>query len=151
MPREYRVLPRSAVLISATGTVTPADCEGMVAQLLEEPAIEEVLPVLVDVRGAGADVSTSDLLHFATLARLLVKRGMDLIAITTDPGPMLLLARAFEVAARAVGVHVAVFDSLDQARIWLRIRDDVDLSGARTSPVAEAVTSETPIVTARSQ
>jgi hypothetical protein len=143
MPLEYRVVPRRAVLISATGTVIPSECEALVALLLEEPAIEEVLPVLVDVRGAGADVSTRDLVHFATLARMPVKRGMDLVAITVDPGPMLTLARTFEVAARAVGVHVAVFDSYEQARVWLRLRDDLDVSPGSNAPTGS--TSETPI------
>jgi hypothetical protein len=125
MPLEYRVLEsHHAILISASGTVTLADCAGMVAKLLEEPAIEEVAPVLVDARGVTTNVNVREIVHFATLSRMLVKRGMDLIAIVADPGPVLTLARAFELAARALGVHAAVFDTIEEARVWLRIRDD---------------------------
>ncbi len=127
MPLEYRVLhPRRAVVVAATGLVQMSDCEALVAQLLEESAVEEGVPVLVDARGSESDIDVRDMIHVATMARLLVKRGMDLIAIVADPGPLMLLAKAFEVAARAVGVHAAVFETMDEARVWLRIGPDVD-------------------------
>jgi hypothetical protein len=37
---------------------------------------------------------------------------------------VLTLAKGFELAARALGVHAAVFETVDEARVWLRIRDD---------------------------
>jgi hypothetical protein len=138
MPLDYRVLrPQRAVLVSATGTVTLSDCDALTVTLLDEPAIEEGMPVLVDTRGVDTDITLRDVLHMATLARMLVKRGMDLVAIAADPGAVLMLARAFEVAARALGVHVEVFDTLEKARIWLRIRDNMGLpADIRITPKA---------------
>lgn len=138
MPLEYRVLhPQRAVLVSATGTVTLSECDALAVSLLDEPAIEEGMPVLVDTRGVDTDITVRDVLHMATLSRMLVKRGMDLVAIAADPGSVLMLARAFETAARALGVHVEVFDTLEKARIWLRIRENMGLpADTRITPRA---------------
>jgi hypothetical protein len=139
MPLDYRVLhPQRAVLVSASGTVTVSECDALALSLLDEPAIEEGMPVLIDTRGVDTDITVRDVLHLATLARLLVKRGMDLVAIAADPGSVLMLARKFETAARALGVHVEVFDTLEKARIWLRIRDDTSL------PVGKPITPKLP-------
>jgi hypothetical protein len=128
MPLDYRVLqPARAVLVSATGMVTLAECDALAVSLLDEPAIEEGMPVLVDSRGVETDITLRDVLHMATLSRMLVKRGMDLVAIAADPGSILMLARAFEAAARVLGVHVEVFDTMEKARIWLRIRDNISM------------------------
>jgi hypothetical protein len=138
MPLDYRVLsPQRAVLVSASGTVTLSDCDDLAVSLLGEPAIEEGMPVLIDSRGIDTDISVRDILHMATLARMLVKRGMDLVAIAADPGSVLMLARKFETAARALGVHVEVFDTLEKARIWLRIRGNI--TGVFEKPVAPEV------------
>lgn len=124
MPLAYQILqPQRAVMVSATGMVTLAECDALAVSLLNEPAIEEGVPVLVDTRGVETNITVRDVLHMATLSRMLVKRGMDLVAIAADPGSMLMLARAFEAAARVLGVHVEVFDTLEKARIWLRIRE----------------------------
>jgi hypothetical protein len=138
MPLDCRVLqPQRAVLVSATGTVTLSDCDALAVSLLGEPAIEEGMPVLVDSRGVETNISIRDVLHMATLARMLVKRGMDLVAIAADPGSVLMLARRFETAARALGVHVEVFDTLEKARIWLRIREN--FNGVFEKPVSPEV------------
>lgn len=122
MPLFHSVLPsRRAIIVRATGNVSLKDHEQLVAALLHEPALEEGIPVLVDARGITSTVRIADLPRVATLTRMLTKRGMDLIAIVTDPGPVATLARAFELAARAVGVHAAVFDELQTARLWLRL------------------------------
>ncbi len=122
MPLLHTLLPgRRAIFIRATGTVTLEEHEQLVAELMNEPALEEGLPVLIDARGAAASIRPADLPHVLTLTRMLVKRGMDIIAIVTEPGPVRTLARAFELAARAVGVHVNVFDDVVPARVWLQL------------------------------
>jgi hypothetical protein len=129
MPLEHIVLRgRRAIFIRASGVVTPADHERLVSDLLNEEALEEGLPVLIDGRGIESTIGIRDLPHVVTLTRMLVKRGMDIIAIVADPGPILVLARAFEIAARTVGVHVAVFEDILTARVWLGLRQE-DLAG----------------------
>jgi hypothetical protein len=89
--------------------------------LLAESAVEEGVPVLVDARASETNIGVGDMIHVATLARMLMKRGMDLVAIVANPGPILTLAKAFEVAARTFGVHAAVFETMDEARVFLRL------------------------------
>src|SRR5262245_42564696 len=138
MPLDYRVLqPQRVVLVWATGTVRLSECDALTLRLLDESAIVEGMPVLIDCRGVDTDITVRDVLHMATLARMLVKRGMDLVAIAADPGSVLMLARRFETAARALGVHVEVFDTLEKARIWLRIRGNI--GGVFDKPIAPDV------------
>jgi hypothetical protein len=123
MPLDYVVLPsRRAIVVRGDGVVALRDHEQLVARLLQEPALEEGLPVLVDGRGiTSATIDVADLPHVVTLTRLLTKRGLDIIAIVTPVGPVRILARAFELGARAVGVHASVFDELPPALVWLRL------------------------------
>ena len=125
MPLDYTVLPnRRAIIVIASGTVTPEDHEQLVARLLAEPALEQGIPVLVDGRGISTSIDVRHLPRIVTTTRLLMRHGMDIIAIVTDAGPVLALARAFELASRAVGVHVAVFEDVTAARVWLRLPKD---------------------------
>lgn len=123
MPLDYYVLPsRRAIIVRGEGAVALRDHEQLVARLLEEPALEEGLPVLVDGRAiTHSTIEVTELPHVVTLTRMLTKRGLDIIAIVTREGPVRILARAFELGARAVGVHASVFDELAPALVWLRL------------------------------
>ena len=122
MALDYQILPKARViLVQAGDIVTPEDHERLAGRLMREPALEEGLPMLVDARGSEASITVNDLPRVVTLTRMLVRRGLDIIAIVADPGPMLTLAEAFQVAGSAAGLQIAVFEDITAARTWLRL------------------------------
>jgi hypothetical protein len=109
---------RLAVL-AATGVVTPREFVDLANALLADPALKDGAAILVDRTSADPRMTSADLWQTAMGVRGLVGRGIRRVAIAATDDAAFGVSRAFEVPAAAVGLHVFVCRSMEEARAWI--------------------------------
>jgi len=105
--------------VRAYGDVTLEECLDVQHRVLADPRMRPGLHWLADCCGATGLPSTSDLRTIAQEFEPLVKAGVGPVALVTGSAFVYGVARMFSVFAETVGLRVAVFPDLAEAREWL--------------------------------
>jgi hypothetical protein len=110
--------PREITLI-ARGEVTFADIAVILDELLDDPSIVPGTQMLVDARQVTDVPSTPELRLVARDMAPLHQRGVVRMAVCAEGAFVYGVARMFGVFAEAIGLHVAAFRNMREARDWL--------------------------------
>jgi hypothetical protein len=121
MPVAVGFAPPDAFVIRATGRVTYDECQRAIDDVLAHPAGHSgPHKLLVDGRGVVGAPNTRELRAIARDMTLFVSRGYGPMAIVTDTALIYGVARVFAVFARASGMAVRAFLTVDDASEWLK-------------------------------
>jgi len=136
MPVVYTISrEENLIRATATGVIRAQDLRGLVEALLIDPNVQPGIRALYDSRYGVPDLAVIELAEIATKVRLLLDRGMGRIAIVALAQLTYTVAKTFAVLAKPLGVEADVFQSLSQAKSWLRDGELAAHSGERALPV----------------
>ncbi|HET7615017.1 MAG TPA: STAS/SEC14 domain-containing protein [Gemmatimonadaceae bacterium] len=103
----------------ASGIIGVEDLHRLLDAILVDPALRGGLRGLYDARFAEPDITILQLSEIASKVARVVARGVERIAIVGESPNTIRVSKTFAVLARAIGINVEVFDTLDEAEAWL--------------------------------
>ena len=103
----------------ASGIIGVEDLHTLLDAILVDPALRGGLRGLYDARFAEPDITILQLSEIASKVARVVARGVERIAIVGESPNTIRVSKTFAVLARAIGIDVEVFDTLDEAEAWL--------------------------------
>jgi hypothetical protein len=103
----------------ASGIVRVEDLHKLLDAILVDPALRGGLRGLYDARFAEPDLTILELSEVASKVARVVARGVERIAIVGESPNTMRVSKTFAVLARAIGIDVEVFETLDEAEEWL--------------------------------
>ncbi|HJQ55231.1 MAG TPA: STAS/SEC14 domain-containing protein [Gemmatimonadaceae bacterium] len=119
----------------ASGIIGVEDLHTLLDAILVDPALRGGLRGLYDARFAEPDITILQLSEIASKVARVVARGVERIAIVGESPNTIRVSKTFAVLARAIGIDVEVFDTLDEAEAWLDTPTDrISRSGETLSP-----------------
>lgn len=119
----------------ASGIIGVEDLHTLLDAILVDPALRGGLRGLYDARFAEPNITILQLSEIASKVARVVARGVERIAIVGESPNTIRVSKTFAVLARAIGIDVEVFDTLDEAEAWLDTPPDrVSRGGETLSP-----------------
>ncbi|HET9775710.1 MAG TPA: STAS/SEC14 domain-containing protein [Gemmatimonadaceae bacterium] len=116
----YSISPQQRLIKAyASGIIGVGDLEKLLDAILVDPALRSGLRGLYDARFAEPDITILELSEIASKVARVVARGVERIAIVGESPNTIRVSRTFAVLARAIGIDVEVFDTVDDAEAWL--------------------------------
>ena len=116
----------------ASGIIGVEDLHTLLDAILVDPALRGGLRGLYDARFAEPDITILQLSEIASKVARVVARGVERIAIVGESPNTIRVSKTFAVLARAIGIDVEVFDTLDEAEAWLNTPTDRISSSSET-------------------
>lgn len=116
----------------ASGIIRVEHLHTLLDAILIDPALRGGLRGLYDARFAEPDVTILELSEIASKVARVVARGVERIAIVGESPNTIRVSKTFAVLARAIGIDVEVFETLDEAEAWLDTPPDRAETGSAT-------------------
>lgn len=123
---------RRLIKAYASGIIGVEDLHALLDAILLDPAIRGGLRGLYDARFAEPDITILELSEVASKVAKVVARGVERIAIVGESPNTIRVSKTFAVLARAIGINVEVFDTVDEAEVWLETPTDRVSGGGET-------------------
>lgn len=119
MPIVFAFSEPATIVVTTAGKVTFAEIAVVLDDMIDDDRIGPGTHVLVDARGVTDAPSTPELRIIARDLTPLRDRGVEHIAVCAESTFIYGVARMFAVFAELIGLRVAAFRDMDEARRWL--------------------------------